>query len=347
MIETTNNKKQNFISWFGRMWMTHPLFSTGMSLVVMVILQTLALGFNYSSFGGWFSTWLSNWINILRNNAGIGIISLGMTFVIISGGIDLAVGSTLVAIGAVVMVLIDGGAHGILGSMGITGAPAFLIAIVVGIVFGTLLGEITGLLVTKGKLAPFIATLGTMKICRSVTQQFMQGSTPSVPKGFLQIASFEIGGQLLMPIFYWILLAVLLYIISMRTTFGRHVIAIGSNERAAKLSGINVNKIKRRVYSLVGLLVALSAILQISRIGSMDYANAGSGYEMDAIAATIVGGTSMSGGKGSILGTVLGMLIIAVMNNLLNLMGVPPFLREACKGIIVIGAVLLQKKESN
>lgn len=347
MIETAKNKNQNFISWFRQMWMTHPLFSTGMALVVMVILQTLALGFNFNSFGGWSSTWLSNWINILRNNAGIGIISLGMTFVIISGGIDLAVGSTLVAIGAVVMVLIDGGNHGVLASMGITGVPAYLIAIVVGIVFGAILGQITGILVTKGKLAPFIATLGTMKICRSVTQQFMQGSTPSVPKGFLQIASFEIGGQLLMPIFYWIILAVLLYIVSMRTTFGRHVIAIGSNERAAKLSGINVNKVKRRVYALMGLLVALSAILQISRIGSMDYANAGSGYEMDAIAATIVGGTSMSGGKGSILGTVLGMLIIAVMNNLLNLMGVPPFLREACKGVIVIGAVLLQKKESN
>lgn len=347
MIETTNNKKQNFISWFREMWMTHPLFSTGMALLVMVILQTAALGFSYGSFGEWFIAWLRNWLNILRNNAGIGIISLGMTFVIISGGIDLAVGSTLVAIGAVVMVLIDGGPHGLLGSMGITGVPAYIIAIAVGIVFGTILGEITGLLVTKGKLPPFIATLGTMKICRSVTQHFMQGYTPSVPKGFLQIASFDIGGQMLLPILYWILLAVILYIVFQRTTFGRHVIAIGSNERTSKLSGINVNKVKRRVYALMGLMVAFSAILQISRIGSMDYANAGSGYEMDAIAATIVGGTSMSGGRGSILGTVLGMLIIAVMNNLLNLMGVPPFLREACKGVIVIGAVLLQKKDSN
>ncbi len=138
----------------------------------------------------------------------------------------------------------------------------------------------------------------------------------------------------------------MLHIVSQRTAFGRHVVAIGSNERAAKLSGIPVNRIKRRVYALMGMLVALSAVLQVSRIGSMDYANAGSGYEMDAIAAAIVGGTNMAGGRGSILGTVLGMLIIAVMNNLLNLMGVPPFLREAFKGVIVIGAVLLQKKES-
>ena len=139
----------------------------------------------------------------------------------------------------------------------------------------------------------------------------------------------------------------LLHIISRKTTFGRHVYAIGSNERTARLSGINVEKVIAMVYVLSGIMVSIAAIIQVARIGSMDYANAGSGYEMDAIAAVVVGGTSMSCGKGSILGTVLGMLIIAVMNNLLNLMGVPPFLREAFKGFIVIAAVLLQKKEKN
>ena len=123
------------------------------------------------------------------------------------------------------------------------------------------------------------------------------------------------------------------------------MIAVGSNEKAAKLSGVNVDKVKTGVYSLMGILVAISAIIQVSRIGSMDFANAGSGYEMDAIAAAVVGGTSMSGGRGTVLGTVFGMLIIAVMNNLLNLFGVPPFLREAFKGLIVVCAVLLQKKE--
>ena len=112
-----------------------------------------------------------------------------------------------------------------------------------------------------------------------------------------------------------------------------------------KNTGVNVDKVKRRVYALMGFIVAISAVVQVSRIGSMDYANAGSGYELDAIAAVIVGGTSMAGGRGSVIGTVLGMLIIAVMNNLLNLIGVPPFLREAFKGAIVIGAVLLQRKE--
>lgn len=342
-----NKKNQNFFSWLHTMWMTRPLFSTGIALIVMIVLQTLALGFHFDSFGQWFTTWLQNWINILRNNAGIGIISLGMTFVIISGGIDLAVGSTLVAIGAVVMMLIDSGPLGILAGWGLTGVPAFIVAILLAMVFGTLLGAFTGVLVTNGKLPPFIATLGTMKIFRSVTQHFMQGYTPAVPKDFLKIASFEVGGQLLMPIIYWAVLAVVLYIVFTRTTFGRQVIAVGSNERATKLSGVNVNAIKRRIYALMGLLVSIAAVIQVSRIGSMDYANAGSGYEMDAISAVIVGGTSMMGGKGSILGTVLGTLIIAVMNNLLNLLGVPPFLREAFKGVIVIGAVLLQKKESN
>ena len=133
--------------------------------------------------------------------------------------------------------------------------------------------------------------------------------------------------------------------VSKHTPFGRQIYAIGSNERTARLSGVNVEKVKTWIYVLMGALVSVTAVIQIARIGSMDYANAGSGYEMDAIAAVVVGGTSMAGGKGSIIGTVLGMLIIAVMNNLLNLMGVPPFLREAFKGFIVIAAVLLQKKE--
>ncbi|MCD2502810.1 ABC transporter permease [Clostridium sp. NSJ-145] len=340
------NKNTNYIKWFKETWKSNPYFSTGIALLVMIVLQTLALGFNYPSFGDWLSSWTQNWINILRNNAGVGIIALGMTFVIISGGIDLAVGSTLVAVGAMLMMLIDVGPNGVLLGLGITGVPAFIIAIIIACIFGTLLGQGTGFLITKGKLPPFIATLGIMKICRSVTQHFMQSYTPKVPQEFLSIASFKIGGQLLMPIIYWIVIAIIMYIISQKTTFGRHVFAIGSNERTAKLSGINVAKVKRWVYSLMGLLVAISAIIQVSRIGSMDYANAGSGYEMDAIAAVIVGGTRMSGGRGSIIGTVFGMLIIAVMNNLLNLIGVPPFLREACKGAIVIGAVLLQKKEA-
>ena len=328
-------------------WKQNPLVSTGLVLILMIVVQTAIMIYNFGegSVGELMLSLLTNWLNILRNNAPVGIIALGMTFVIISGGIDLSVGSTLVAVGAMVMMVVDGSATGLLSGMGITGVPAYIIAIAVGLVFGALLGWLNGVLIAHGKLPPFIATLGTMQIFRSVTQHLTQHANPSVPKGFLQIANLKIGSFYIMPILYWLAIAAVLYVVSKRTTFGRHVFAVGSNIRTARLSGINVNKVKRRIYMLTGMLVAIAAIIQVSRIGSMDYASAGSGYEMDAIAAVIVGGTSMSGGKGSIVGTVLGMLIIGVMNNLLTLFGVPPFLREACKGVIVIVAVLLQKKE--
>ncbi len=330
-------------------WKQNPLVSTGLVLILMIVVQTAIMIYNFGegSVGELLLSLLTNWLNILRNNAPVGIIALGMTFVIISGGIDLSVGSTLVAVGAMVMMVVDGSATGLLAGMGITGVPAYIIAIAVGLVFGALLGWLNGVLIAHGKLPPFIATLGTMQIFRSVTQHLTQHANPSVPKGFLQIANLKIGSFYIMPILYWLAIAAVLYVVSKRTTFGRHVFAVGSNIRTARLSGINVNKVKRRIYMLTGMLVAIAAIIQVSRIGSMDYASAGSGYEMDAIAAVIVGGTSMSGGKGSIVGTVLGMLIIGVMNNLLTLFDVPPFLREACKGVIVIVAVLLQKKEAD
>ena len=338
-------KKEDFIQWFIRKWKSSPIFSTGCVLVLMVILQTVALGFRDASFGAWLQRWGKNWINILRNNAGVGIVALGMTFVIISGGIDLAVGSTMTAVGAVLMVIINGYPTGLLTSVGITGPWAYVIGIIAALVVGSLVGVINGSLIAYRKLPPFIVTLGMMKICRSVTQQCMQKVGVKVPAGFLAIANTKIGGETILPILYWLALALVLHIVSRHTPFGRRIYAIGSNERTARLSGIHVERVKTWIYILMGALVAVTAVIQVARIGSMDYANAGSGYEMDAIAAVVVGGTSMSGGKGSIGGTVLGMLIIAVMNNLLNLMGVPPFLREAFKGAIVIVAVLLQRKE--
>jgi ribose transport system permease protein len=342
---TTVKKKRSFWEWFKYKWTNDPLFSILIALIIMVILQTLVLGFDYASFGEWLEVWINNWINILRNNAGVGIVALGMTFVIMTGGIDLAVGSTLVITGAFAMYLLDTGSKGILGMLGISGSLAIILTIILVLAFGYLLGALIGVSITKGKVPPFIATLGAMMIFRSVTQHFTQGYNTTVPVEFLQISSFKIGDYMIMPIIYWVIIACILYYVSKRTTFGRQIIAVGSNERAAKLSGVNVNKVKLRVYSLMGLLVAIAAIIQVSRIGSMDFSNAGRGMEMDAIAAAVVGGTNMLGGRGFILGTVYGMLIIAVMNNLLNLFGVPPFLREAFKGIIVIVAVLLQRKE--
>ncbi|MFW6267146.1 MAG: ABC transporter permease [Halanaerobium sp.] len=337
--------EQGFKQWFIKKWSSEPIFSTVIALLVMIILQTLSLGFNYDSFGSWFFSWTNNWINILRNNAGVGLIALGMSFVIMSAGIDLSVGSTLVAVGAALMMLIDRGPNGILINLGIEGIPAILIAVLISLAFGYFLGNLNGILITRGGIPPFVVTLATMKLYRSVTQHFMQGYNPRVPLEFLPISNYQIGRFRMMPIIYWLLIAAVLYFISKRSTFGRQIIAVGSNERSANLSGVNVKKVKRRVYAITGLLVAFAAIIQVSRIGSMDYANAGSGSEMEAIAAAVVGGTSMSGGRGTVVGTLLGVLIIAVMNNLLNLIGVPPFLREAFKGLILIGAVLMQKKQ--
>jgi ribose transport system permease protein len=338
-------KDPGFVKKLAAKWQENPLYSTGAVLIIMILVQTFALGFDYSSFGEWFSNWLKNWINILRNNAPVGIVALGMAFVIISGGIDLAVGSTLVAVGAVMMVLINGNPNGLLTAAGISGVPSFIIGILAALAMGCLIGSINGFLIARTKIPAFIATLGMMKICRSVTQQYMQTVGVKVPREFTAIANTKIGGEIILPIFYWLIIAAILVVVARKTPFGRHVYAIGSNERSARLSGINVERVKAMVYILSGLLVSIAAVINIARIGSMDYANAGSGYEMDAIAAVVVGGTSMSGGRGSIVGTVLGMLIIAVMNNLLNLIGVPPFLREAFKGLIVIVAVLLQKKD--
>ena len=348
-MDNVKKEKQGVLARFQELWKTTPLFSTGIALIVMVVVQTLALTFNssYDSFGGWFMNWLNNWISLLRGNAAIGIISLGMTFVIISGGIDLSVGSVYVAVGAFTMVLLDTGAGGWLGALGLGGVPAILIALVAAMLFGSLLGEGNGLLISYGKMPPFIATLGSMQILRSVTQYFMKTQSPSLQDGYKEIARFSIGGQQLMPILYWAVAAAVMYFVSKHTTFGRYVYAIGSNERTTRLSGVNVRKVKRRVYALTGLLVAIAAIIQTSRIGSMDYASAGSGFEMDAIAAVIVGGTSMSGGRGSVIGTVFGTLIVAVMNNLLNLIGVDPYLSSAFKGAIIICAVLLQRKDNN
>ncbi len=320
------------------------LAPTIFALIVMVLIQCVVMWINAGSFGGMFGKVGMAWLNILRNNTYAGVIALGMCFIIISGGIDLSVGSMLCALGAVLLYLLS--PSGALAAIGITGPIAYAIAIIAVMVCGYLFGQLNGALISYGKLPPFIATLGTMKIFRSVTQQLTKTFNPEVPAGFKLIVSAKIFDQVVLPIIYWILIVIIMHIIFKKTAFGRQTIAIGSNERAAKLSGINVNKVKRNIYALGGVMCALAAIIYIARIGSMDFANAGSGYEMDAIAAVIVGGTAMSGGKGSVIGTFLGMLIIGVMNNILNTVGVPTFLCEAVKGLIIIFAVLVQRKDN-
>ena len=344
-MEKNKLGKTDFVSWFKDKWAHNPMFSTLIALVVMILVQSVVMTNLAGSFAGMFGKMGMAWLNILRNNTYAGIIGLGMCFVIISGGIDLSVGSMLCALGAMLMYLLDEGA-GPLAAMGITGAPAYIIAAVLILIASTVMGMMNGALIAYGKLPPFIATLGTMKIFRSVTQQLTKTFNPTVPKGFKLIASAKIGGQVILPILYWVAVVIIMHIIFKKTVLGRQTIAIGSNERAAKLSGINVSKVKCKIYALSGMMVAIASIIYLARIGSMDFANAGSGYEMDAIAAVIVGGTSMAGGKGSLVGAFVGMLIMGVMNNILNSVGVPTFLCDAIKGAIIIFAVMLQKKDN-
>ena len=328
----------------GRLFGGSSLFATVLALILMIVIQAVVLGVNTGSFTGIFPKLGSAWLNILRNNMYTGVIALGMCLIVVSGCIDLSVGSMTCAIGAILMYLLDG-TTGLLAKLGVTGVPAYIIAILAALAVGVLFGEVNGLLVTLGRIPPFIVTLGTMKIFRSVTQQCTKHFNPVVPDGFKQIAKFPIGGEIVLPIIYWVIIAVIVHIVFRRTAFGKQVIAVGSNERAAKYSGIDVLRVKRRVYVLCGLMCAVASIIYVARLGAMDFANAGSGYEMDSIAAVVVGGTAMSGGKGSVVGAFLGMLIIGVMNSALNMLGVPTFLCDAVRGVIIIFAVLVQRRD--
>ena len=204
-----NNKtSKRTIGSVGEIWSKNSFLSTLFALLVMILIQAAVQGFNAGSFGGMFGKMWIAWLNILRNNAYAGVIALGMCFAIITGGIDLSVGSTLCAIGAGLLYMLDE-TNGPLAAMGITGPLAYVIAILAAILMGVLMGGLNGALVAYGKLPPFIATLGTMKIFRSVTQQMTQTFNPSVPAGFKTIASARIGNQIILPILYWVIMVVI------------------------------------------------------------------------------------------------------------------------------------------
>lgn len=280
---------------------------------------------------------VSNIMNILMNNSIIGIIALGMTLVIITAGIDLAVGSQMAATGLIAMTILNA-------------TQSIFLAIVAAVFAGLVFGAITGGLISKFGVPAFIVTLGTMQIYRSVSEYYFDGggvlATGKSASAFTAIANTKLFGVIPMPMIYWFALCIIISIIARRTAFGRHVYAIGSNKRASFLSTINVNRVLLLVYALSGVLVALASIIEASRLGSMNSASSGSGYEMDAIAAVVIGGTSMAGGRGTILGTVFGTLTLGIINNLMNLLGVPSFLVGAIKGIIIIGALLIQRSVS-
>ncbi|WP_139187892.1 ribose ABC transporter permease RbsC [Bacillus tuaregi] len=274
-----------------------------------------------------------NILNLLRQVAINALIAFGMTFVILTGGIDLSVGAILALSSALTAGMIVSGLDPML-------------AIIIGCILGGVMGMVNGLFITKGKMAPFIATLATMTIFRGLTLVYT-GGNPITGLGDNYLFQLFGRGYFLgipVPAITMILTFVLLFIILHKTPFGRKTYAIGGNEKAALISGIKVPNVKIMIYSLSGMLAALAGAILTSRLNSAQ-PTAGTSYELDAIAAVVLGGTSLSGGKGRIFGTLIGALIIGTLNNGLNLLGVSSFYQMVVKGIVILIAVLLDRKK--
>ena len=283
---------------------------------------------------------VDNGLNVLRQICANACLSIGMTIIILSGGIDLSVGSVLALSGAVAAGLLKNG-------FAVPGTDVFVEfttsgAVIAGILVGTVLGWFNGFAITRFKLPPFVATLGMLSIARGLTMLWT-GGFPITRLGD-QFGFMGSGHLFAIPMPVWIsaaLIAVFMLIMK-RTRFGRHVYAVGGNERAATLSGLNVNRIKLLVYTLGGALAGVAGLLVTARLDSAT-PNAGIGYELDSIAAVVIGGTSLSGGRGSVPGTVLGCLIIGILNNGLVLLAVSPFWQQVIKGFVILVAVAIDQ----
>jgi len=298
----------------------------GLSTLIALILLMVIITLVNSSF---MTT--SNMLNLLLQVTTNGFIAFGMTFVILTGGIDLSVGSSLALSCAMAAGMIVGK------------VPA-AIAVLLALVTGGILGAINGLFIAYGQLAPFIVTLATMSIYRGATMVFTNGQPISnLGNSFL----FQFIGQgrvvgIPFPVILMFVVFVILYIVLQKTAFGKYVYAIGGNEKAAYISGIKINKVKIIIYTIIGVMSALSGLVITSRLMSAA-PTAGTSFEMDAIAAVVLGGTSLSGGKGRLFGTLLGALIIGVLNNGLNIIGVSSFWQQVVKGVVILIAVLLDR----
>ncbi|SKB63353.1 ribose transport system permease protein [Acetoanaerobium noterae] len=276
----------------------------------------------------------SNILNILRQTSINAVIATGMTFVILTGGIDLSVGSILGFSGAVAAMMLASGVDSI-------------IAIPVALIVGLVVGALNGVLISKGKLQPFIVTLATMTMLRGATLVFTDGKP--IGTGFeanSKLFAWFGNGYVLgipVPIIVIIVTFLVALFVLTQTKIGRYVYALGGNEEATKLSGISTDKVKIFVYAISGMMAALAGIIITSRLSSAQ-PTAGSGYELDAIAAVVLGGTSLAGGTGTIVGTMIGALIIGVLNNALNLMDVSSYFQMLAKGSVILLAVLLDRK---
>ncbi len=281
-----------------------------------------------------FLTW-NNITNQFVQGSIVGICAMGMSLIISAGMIDLSVGSSVALISGFGVVVLN-------STKSITLTLLFCLGA------GVIVGLINGLLVTRGKIAPFIVTLATMSAWRSVINQMGQGGPFTVDDtmyaSFRNIAAGRVFGIPHLMLFL-IGITLLTGFVMSKTKFGTYIYAVGSNQQAARLSGINVNRVKTLIFTYAGTLYGLAAFLLASRLTSVQAASAGMGYEMDAIAAVAIGGTSMDGGKGKIIGTFLGVLMLRIINTVLIMANVPPFLNGLVTGVIIIVAVLAQSNK--
>ena len=294
------------------------------ALIVICIMLSIATPYFFTT---------QNIIIVLRQVSINGILAIGVTFVIIAGGIDLSLGSVLALTGVVA------------ASFAHPGTYALVVPVMLGILTGVIIGAINGLTITLGKVAPFIVTLGMMTIARGLALVWSDGRpVTNLSPAFNYIG----GGDLLripVPILLFVLVIIVSAVILNYTRIGRYIYAVGGNENAARASGIRVSGVKLFAYIMCSGLAGLAGIILASRI-TTGQPNAGIAYELDAIAAVVIGGTSLLGGRGSIAGTVIGVLIIGVINNGLDLLNVTSYYQQIIKGVIIVGAVLLDRKNT-
>lgn len=304
--------------------------STGLGFILLFLLAIVVGWPNFLQ--------IQNMLNILRQISYTGIIALGMTLVIISGGIDLSVGSMAAFTGGITIYFLN-----TFGGQSVMGVS---LAVLFAVLLGACCGLFNGVLVTKGRIAPFIATLGTMSIFRSLIQ-YISGAGNILSKNTIY-PDVGAGVVLGVPVPVWVFFAVAaaLHVVLNSTRFGRYVCAVGANEQVARYSAVNVALTRLVPYVITGATVGLTALLWSSRLNSINSSDCVN-YELDAIAAAVIGGTAMSGGKGTIVGTVMGAIMLGLINNMLVLGGVSSYLQQAAKGLVIIAAVLLQYNSRN
>ena len=304
-----------------------------LALIALVILGA-SLNSNFLSYG--------NVTNVLARSAFIGIIAVGMTFVITAGGIDLSVGSMAAFVAGVMIMAMNW----MIPTLGI-GVPLILAGMAVAALTGLAAGLVNGFLIAKVGIEAFIVTLGSMGIYRSLTTWLADGGTLSLDfeaRGFYRPVYYDGVLGIAWPILVFALVAILGEIAMRRTPFGRHCAALGANEQVARYSAVKVDRVRMTTYVLLGGLVGLATIMYVPRLGSAS-GSTGVLWELEAIAAVIIGGTVLKGGFGRVWGTVVGVLILSLIDNILNLASiVSPYLNGAIQGVIVILAVVLQRE---